>query len=68
MGQIIKKLETINDLGKGVETELNDAIYGNERIIHFHFKNMRYEMSLSDYLTVLSGIIVAEKSLEILKK
>lgn len=67
MGQIIKNLETASQFGDNVKTELNDTIYGKERIIHFHFAHMRYEMTLSDYLTVLSGVIVAKKSLEILK-
>lgn len=67
MGQIIKKLKKIHTL-ENVDVELNDTIYGNEKIIHFHTKNIRYEMSLSDYLTILSGVIIAEKNLSEIKK
>ena len=68
MGQIIKELTTISFTKEDVVTELNDTIYGDEKIIHFHLNDIRYEMSLSDYLTMLSGILVAKKSLEVLKK
>ena len=68
MGQIIKKLKTLPFFDESVEIELNDTIYGDEKIVHFHYKGIRYEMSLSDYLTILSGVIVGEKSLEELKK
>lgn len=67
MGQIIKNLRSIPFFDEPVEIELNDTIYGNEKIIHFHYKSMRYEMSESDYLTILSGVIVGEKNLEELK-
>ena len=67
MGQVIKKLRKLPFFDEEIEIELNDTIYGGEQIIHFHYKNMRYEMSLSDYLTILSGVIVANINLEILK-
>lgn len=67
VGQIIKTLKEIPFL-ESVEIELNDTIYGNEKIIHFHYHNIRYEMSLSDYLTILSGIRLSEIILTELKK
>ena len=68
MGQLIKTLKKLPFLEKDVYIELNEAIYGNERIIHFHYKNIRYEMTEYDYLTILSGILVEKKNLEIMKK
>lgn len=67
MGQIIKILKTVPFLNR-VSIELNDTIYGNEKIIHFHVNNIRYEMSLSDYLTLLAGVRIGEKNLKELKK
>ena len=67
MGQLIKHLKKPVFFDESLEIELNDTIYGDEKIIHFHYNGIRYEMSLSDYLTILSGIIVSEKNLEELK-
>ena len=67
MGQLIKKLQPLPFLDGETYIELNDTIYGDEKIIHFHYKNIRYEISESDYLMILAGIIVANKSLEKLK-
>ncbi len=67
MGQVIKKLKSIPYLNS-TTVELNDTIYGNEQIIHFHYKGIRYEMSISDYLTILSGIRLSAKNLVELKK
>lgn len=67
MGQLIKTLHNLPQ-EEGLVTELNGPIYGDEDIIHFHYKQIRFEMSLTDYLAILSGLIVAEKSLEELKK
>jgi hypothetical protein len=67
MGQVIKNLKKLPFMDS-VKVELNDTIYGNEKIIHFHYKDIRYEMSLSDYLTILSGVRVSEINLKELKK
>lgn len=67
MGQVIKKLKSLPIFEGKVEIELNDTIYGDEKIIHFHYKGVRYEMSQSDYLTILAGIRVDRISLEVLK-
>lgn len=67
MGQVIKNLKKLSFMDS-VKVELNDTIYGDEKIIHFHYKNIRYEMSLSDYLTILSGVRVSVMNLEELKK
>lgn len=67
MGQVIKILKKLPFMDS-VKVELNDTIYGNEKIIHFHYKDIRYEMSLSDYLTILSGVRVSEINLKELKK
>ncbi len=68
MGQLIKELDKIPFLSDKLIVELNDVMSGNEKIIHFHYNNIRYEMTLSDYLTLLSGVIVAKKSLDRIKK
>lgn len=68
MGQLIKKIENIDSKIDNLTTELNGPIYGDENIIHFHYKNIRFEMFLSDYLTLLSGVIIAKESLEKLKQ
>ena len=67
MGQVIKNLKNIAFMDS-VKIELNDTIYGSEKIIHFHYKDVRYEMSLSDYLTILSGIRFSEMNLKEFKK
>lgn len=67
MGQVIKILKKLPFMDS-IKVELNDTIYGNEKIIHFHYKDIRYEMSLSDYLTILSGVRVSEINLKELKK
>lgn len=67
MGQVIKNLKSISFL-ESVSVELNDTIYGEEKIVHFHYDNIRYEMSLSDYLTILAGVRLSCMNLEELKK
>ena len=67
MGQVIKELKKLPFLNS-TKIELNDTIYGNEKIIHFHYNGIRYEMSISDYLTILSGIRLSVKNLVELKK
>lgn len=69
MGQVIKNLNGLPFFEKGqVIIELNDTIHGNEKIIHFHYKDIRYEMSESDYLTILAGVYLSNINLERLKK
>ena len=66
MGQVIKELKGLPFLNT-TTIEKNDTIYGNEEIVHFHHEGVRYEMSLSDYLTILAGIRISAKNLEAIK-
>ncbi len=68
MGELIRKIGELRIKEKIFDVELNESEGNNgEKIIHIQNKNIRYEMSESQFIDLCINIVHAKNNLDKLK-